>query len=88
MTPITETRTIDRWLHVRNFESEDSSVGEQISDQFRIAFAEDKEILQAVQEEETRHEVVSKSASIWTICRPVSLEDQPASASGNLSAGG
>ncbi len=56
MTPITETRTIDRWLHVRNFESEDPSVGEQISDQFRIAFAEDKEILQAVQEEETRHE--------------------------------
>ncbi len=55
MTPITETRTIDRWLHVRNFLPDDVSVGDGISDQFRIAFAEDKEILQAVQAEEDRH---------------------------------
>lgn len=55
MTPVTETRTIDRWLHVRNFAPDDPSVGEEISAQFRIAFAEDKEILQAVQAEETRH---------------------------------
>ena len=56
MTPITETRTIDRWLHVRDFGADDPSVGERISEQFRIAFAEDKEILQAVQGEENRHE--------------------------------
>ena len=56
MTPITETRTIDRWLHVRNFGANDLVVGDRISEQFRIAFAEDKEILQAVQAEETRHE--------------------------------
>lgn len=56
MTPITETRTIDRWLHVRNFAPGDASVGEGISEQFRIAFAEDKDILQAVQAEEGRHE--------------------------------
>lgn len=55
MTPITETRTIDRWLHVRNFASEDPTAGEAISAQFRIAFAEDKEVLQAVQAEEARH---------------------------------
>lgn len=55
MTPVTETRTIDRWLHVRNFAPDDPSVGESISEQFRIAFAEDKDILQAVQEEEERH---------------------------------
>ncbi len=41
--------------HVRNFLPDDASVGEKISDQFRIAFAEDKEILQAVQAEEDRH---------------------------------
>jgi phenylpropionate dioxygenase-like ring-hydroxylating dioxygenase large terminal subunit len=56
MTPITETRTIDRWLHVRNFTPGEAAVGDGISDQFRIAFAEDKEILQAVQTEEERHE--------------------------------
>ena len=55
MTPITETRTIDRWLHVRNFSGDDPSVGEGISTQFRIAFAEDKEVLQSVQEEEERN---------------------------------
>jgi phenylpropionate dioxygenase-like ring-hydroxylating dioxygenase large terminal subunit len=55
MTPITQTRTIDRWLHVRNFQPDDPSAGERISEQFRIAFAEDKEILQAVQAEEDRH---------------------------------
>ena len=56
MTPVTETRTIDRWLHVRNFRADDPSVGDGISEQFRIAFAEDKDVLQAVQAEETRHE--------------------------------
>jgi vanillate O-demethylase monooxygenase subunit len=55
MTPVTETRTIDRWLHVRDFAPKNLAVGEGISEQFRIAFAEDKEILQAVQEEEDRH---------------------------------
>lgn len=56
MTPVTGTRTLDRWLHVRNFMPDDPAVGEAISEQFRVAFAEDKEILQAVQGEEERHE--------------------------------
>ena len=55
MTPVTESRTIDRWLHVRNFGSEDAAVGESISDQFRFAFAEDKVVLEAIQIEEDRH---------------------------------
>lgn len=55
MTPVTEGRTIDRWLHVRNFGADDEAVGEAISRQFRIAFAEDKEILEAVQAREDRH---------------------------------
>ena len=56
MTPITGTRTIDRWLHVRNYQADDALAGDEISTQFRIAFAEDKDILQAVQAEEVRHE--------------------------------
>ena len=55
MTPITENRTIDRWLHVRDFDIGDDGVGERISEQFRIAFAEDKEILEAIQQQEDRH---------------------------------
>tara|TARA_R110000787_G_scaffold137458_8_gene250327 strand:- start:10859 stop:11896 length:1038 start_codon:yes stop_codon:yes gene_type:complete len=54
MTPVDERTTIDYWLHVRNFAAGDASVGERISDAFRIAFAEDKAILQAVQAEEDR----------------------------------
>ena len=52
MTPVNERETIDYWLHVRNFAPEDPSVGDGISDQFRIAFAEDKIVLEAIQHEE------------------------------------
>lgn len=55
MTPVTESASIDYWLHVRNFAPDDASVGEGISDQFRIAFAEDKEILADIQRNEDRH---------------------------------
>lgn len=54
MTPVDETTTIDYWMHVKNFKPQDPTLDEQISDQFRIAFAEDKEILDACQEEESR----------------------------------
>ena len=56
MTPETETSCYDYWLHVRNFGSDDPAVGEGISGQFRIAFAEDKEVLEAIQCEEDRFE--------------------------------
>ena len=53
MTPVTETHTIDRWLHVRNFRADETTIGVGISEQFRSAFAEDKEILEAVQAKES-----------------------------------
>ena len=55
MTPETETTTYDYWLHVRNFATGDDGVTEGISDQFRMAFAEDKAVLEAIQIEEERH---------------------------------
>lgn len=57
MTPVDEATTIDYWLHVRNFAPGDDSVTDGISEQFRIAFAEDKIILQAVQKSEQRYGV-------------------------------
>ena len=56
MTPETETTTFDYWLHVRNFAPDDPKVGDGISDQFRIAFAEDKIVLEAIQIEEDSYE--------------------------------
>ena len=56
MTPETETSCYDYWLHVRNFGADDPSVGEGISEQFRIAFAEDKAVLEAIQREEEQFE--------------------------------
>ena len=52
MTPETETTCFDYWLHVRNFAPDDKSIGKAISDQFRIAFAEDKVVLEQIQIEE------------------------------------
>lgn len=54
MTPETEFSTYDYWVHVRNFAAEDAGVSEGISDQFRLAFDEDKRILAAIQIEEGR----------------------------------
>jgi len=56
MAPETETSCLDYWLHVRNFGAADPAVGEGISEQFRIAFAEDKEVLEAIQHEEEAYE--------------------------------
>jgi vanillate O-demethylase monooxygenase subunit len=55
MTPETDSTTFDYWLHVRNFAPDDDGVTDGISDQFRIAFAEDKVVLEAIQTEEERH---------------------------------
>ncbi len=52
LTPVTDDHTVDYWLHVRNFAARDAAVGEGISKQFRIAFAEDKVVLEAIQIEE------------------------------------
>ena len=54
MTPVTETYTIDRWMHLRNTAIDDAAASKQMDAMFRIAFAEDKVILEAVQAEENR----------------------------------
>ena len=54
LTPVDEFRTIDRWMHVRNFALQDKAVGGAMNDLFNVAFAEDKVILEAIQIEERR----------------------------------
>lgn len=54
ITPETESTCFDYWLHVRNFAPDEKSIGEAISDQFRVAFAEDKIVLEQIQIEEER----------------------------------
>lgn len=54
LTPVGPEHTIDRWMHLRNTATGDHAVSQKIDDLFRIAFAEDKVILEAVQEEENR----------------------------------
>lgn len=48
ITPVDETHCIDHWLHVKNFQA-DEETNRRLSDQFRIAFQEDKDILEAIQ---------------------------------------
>ncbi|MBF8178629.1 aromatic ring-hydroxylating dioxygenase subunit alpha [Herminiimonas contaminans] len=53
MTPVDQETSIDHWLHVKNFPA-DSTLNAALSAEFRIAFAEDKAILEAIQRNETR----------------------------------
>ncbi len=48
MTPVDENTSIDHWLHVKNF-SADEATNKALSADFRVAFAEDKSILEAIQ---------------------------------------
>lgn len=52
LTPVDATNTIDRWMHIRNFALDEDGLGERMNGLFRIAFDEDKEILEAIQLEE------------------------------------
>jgi vanillate O-demethylase monooxygenase subunit len=54
LTPVSATHTIDRWMHLRNRATDDDAVGDKMNSLFRIAFDEDKEVLEAIQIEETR----------------------------------
>lgn len=54
VTPVTEGYTIDHWMHVRNTAVDDEAASEQMDAMFRIAFDEDKEILEAIHQEELR----------------------------------
>ena len=51
--PVDETRSIDYWLHVDNFEA-DEATRAKMNEQFALAFDEDKAILEAIQAEESR----------------------------------
>ena len=48
LTPVNEHYTIDRWMHLRNTAVGDELASEQMDAMFRIAFNEDKEILEAI----------------------------------------
>lgn len=52
LTPVNEHYTIDRWLHIRNTALDDDAASEQMDAMFRVAFNEDKEILEAIDEQE------------------------------------
>lgn len=51
MTPVDSETSIDHWLHVKNFQAS-PEVNNALSAEFRIAFAEDKAILEAIQANE------------------------------------
>ena len=52
LTPVSATHTIDRWMHIRNTARDDPAVSEKMDALFRVAFAEDKAVLEAIQAEE------------------------------------
>lgn len=52
LTPVNENYTIDRWMHIRNAALGDDAASEQMDAMFRIAFNEDKEILEAIEQQE------------------------------------
>src|SRR5690606_13163339 len=51
MTPVDENTTIDHWLHVKNFKA-DEETNRKLSAEFRVAFQEDKTILEAIHQNE------------------------------------
>ncbi|HLZ06519.1 MAG TPA: aromatic ring-hydroxylating dioxygenase subunit alpha [Bradyrhizobium sp.] len=50
ITPVDDNICIDHWLHVRNFALRDAEVDQRLHADFRIAFNEDKEILERIEE--------------------------------------
>ncbi|MBL8379907.1 MAG: aromatic ring-hydroxylating dioxygenase subunit alpha [Burkholderiales bacterium] len=52
LTPESETSTHYFWFQLRNFAQTDPEVSREITEQFVIAFAEDKAVLEAIQEAE------------------------------------
>lgn len=52
LTPVTEDYTIDRWMHLRNAAVGDAEASAQMDAMFKVAFNEDKIILEAIQQQE------------------------------------
>ena len=48
ITPVDEHHCIDHWLHVRNFALDDLDVDQRLHDDIRVAFNEDKDILEEI----------------------------------------
>ena len=55
LTPVDEHHCIDHWMHVRNFALGDRDVDERLHADFRIAFDEDKTILERIEANEQSH---------------------------------
>ena len=51
LTPVSSNCTIDRWMHLRNVAVGDHNASEKINSMFKVAFAEDKKILEAIQKQ-------------------------------------
>ncbi len=49
ITPVDDHSCIDHWLHVRNFAVDDSEVDQSLNADFRVAFNEDKGILEQIE---------------------------------------
>tara|TARA_Y100001934_G_C12381517_1_gene792705 strand:- start:4251 stop:5276 length:1026 start_codon:yes stop_codon:yes gene_type:complete len=54
LTPVSGNYTIDRWMHIRNTKVKDEATAQKMDEMFRVAFSEDKDILEAVQTEEEK----------------------------------
>ena len=54
LTPVSETCTVDYWMHLRNIGLDDEGLGDRMNEQFRLAFNEDKAILEAIQAREAK----------------------------------
>ena len=54
LTPVSKTCTIDHWMHLRNIGLDDQGLGDKMNEQFRLAFNEDKAILEAIQAREVK----------------------------------
>ena len=54
ITPVNADYSIDRWMHLRNVQLGDDAVSDKMDSMFKVAFNEDKEILEAIQLEEKR----------------------------------
>ena len=52
LTPVTSEYTIDRWMHLRNTAVGDADASAQMDAMFKVAFSEDKLILEAIQQQE------------------------------------
>lgn len=52
ITPVDERTCVDHWFNLRNFRQDDRTLDDQVRDSLRMAFNEDKVVLEAIQREE------------------------------------